>query len=188
MALPSSARRHGRSRGRAHARCGVAAFDDRAGFCRASCNHLHRTGDEVGYANARPRVAEVRSSRTGTWDTHTLSTLHHLQWVRCSPLHPSGFEIAGTALHCLACFSINRTRYAPLVLGLLRVGSSTERQRAIPTLVAKGRDLPTGRASESGSPGPRAAGAVGLGGRHGPAARRALHSRHQRKYSVFRRP
>jgi hypothetical protein len=45
-----------------------------------------------------------------------------------------------TALHCLACFSINRTRYAPLVLGLLRVGSSTERQRAIPTLVAKGRD------------------------------------------------
>jgi hypothetical protein len=144
MALPSSAGRHWRSRGRSHARCGVAAFDD-CTVCSvgASCNHLHRTGE----ANARPRAAEVRSSRTGTWDTHTLSTLDRLQWVRCSPLHPSAFDIAGTAQHCLVCFSTNWTRYAPLRLGLFRVGSSTERQRAIPTLVAKGGRLivPIGR-------------------------------------------
>jgi hypothetical protein len=167
MALPSSARRHGRSRGHAHARCGVAAFDDHAGFCRTTT--CHRTGDEVG---ARSRVAEVRSSRTGTWDTHTLSTLHHLQWVRCSPPHPSGFD--GTALPRLLLDKSDTIR-APCVRapssGLLH-GKGTRHTN----LGCEGQGrlmLPTGRASESGSQDPGLQGLWALGEAHGPAARRA---------------
>ena len=65
--------------------------------------------------NACPSAAGARSSRTGSWGTHTLSTQARLQPARCPPPRPSWFDSVGMAEHChRACFSIGPTQYAPL--------------------------------------------------------------------------